>query len=164
MINRAGLRLLSRTQLGTVGFYGIKWLIRLAMLLIVPQRRDPRVATAWLMLIFMFPVGGLLLYLVFGTRRQAKVRLERQEGLRETINQRRDRLDNHTAVATPPLPANLAGVPELSKALSGIPVFGGNAAELLPVYEESIDRLIDDINHAERHVNVLYYIMGDDSM
>ena len=39
-----------------------EWTIRLIMLVYVPQRRSPAAARSWLLLIFIFPYGGLVLY------------------------------------------------------------------------------------------------------
>ena len=43
-----------------------EWSIRSAMLVYVPQRRSPVVARAWLLLIFICPWGGLVLYVTIG--------------------------------------------------------------------------------------------------
>ena len=43
-----------------------EWLIRLLMLVYVPQRRSPAAARTWLLLIFIHPWVGLGLYAIFG--------------------------------------------------------------------------------------------------
>ena len=44
-----------------LAWYGAEWLIRLGALAVVPLRRSPSAAASWLLLLFFFPVGGLLL-------------------------------------------------------------------------------------------------------
>ena len=47
-------------------YYASEWVIRLAMLVYVPQRRSAAAARAWLLLIFLLPWPGLVIYAVFG--------------------------------------------------------------------------------------------------
>ena len=41
-------------------------------------------------------------------------------------------------------------------------MFGGNSGELLADYQGTIARLVADIDAAENHVHLLYYIFADD--
>ncbi len=50
-----------------------EWIIRLIMLIYVPQRRSPAAARSWLLLIFIFPYLGLILYSIFGRAHLAAV-------------------------------------------------------------------------------------------
>ena len=43
------------------------WAICLLCLLMIPRRRDPGSAQAWLLFIFLFPWLGLLMFLVLGS-------------------------------------------------------------------------------------------------
>ncbi|MGC3966025.1 MAG: hypothetical protein QM775_01230 [Pirellulales bacterium] len=42
-------------------FYASEWIVRLVMLVYVPQRRSPAAARSWLLLIFLLPLPGLAL-------------------------------------------------------------------------------------------------------
>ena len=53
-----------------------EWAIRLAMLVYVPQRRSAAAARAWLVLIFLLPWPGLVLYALIGRIRYPRKRLE----------------------------------------------------------------------------------------
>src|SRR5436853_6660418 len=55
-----------------------EWLIRIAMLVYVPQRRTPASARAWLLLIFFLPWAGLVLYALIGRAYLPRRRLEQQ--------------------------------------------------------------------------------------
>ena len=56
----------------------LNWAIRLVMLVYVPQRRPPAAARTWLLLIFLQPIVGLLIYAVIGRIYLPKRRLEMQ--------------------------------------------------------------------------------------
>jgi len=53
------------------------WLISIIMLGILPLRRSPQAATSWLLLIFLWPVPGLILFLAIGRARGSRSRRER---------------------------------------------------------------------------------------
>src|SRR4051794_15649035 len=65
----------------------IDWTIRIGALFIVPRNRKPTAGTAWLMVIFLFPLGGLLLFLIIGSPKLPKGRREAQEILDSIIEQ-----------------------------------------------------------------------------
>jgi cardiolipin synthase len=139
-----------------------EWAIRLAMLFYVPYRRDAAAARGWLLLIFFLPWPGLLLYALFGRAYLPKWRLERQKIVSEAI----DRVYRNAQVA--PLrdgaPMQWWAALDLTSALSGFPVVGGNRFELIHDYDGALDRLIDAIDRAERHVHLMYYIYADDAV
>ena len=60
-----------------VAYYVSEWIIRIVMLLVVPQRRRPTSALAWLMVIFIQPWIGLVIYLLFGAQRVNEKRREK---------------------------------------------------------------------------------------
>ncbi|PYG53751.1 PLDc N-terminal domain-containing protein [Rhizobium sp. UGM030330-04] len=50
-------------------FLSAEWIVRLGALVIIPQRRSPSSARAWLLLIFFLPIPGLFLFLAIGNDR-----------------------------------------------------------------------------------------------
>jgi phosphatidylserine/phosphatidylglycerophosphate/cardiolipin synthase-like enzyme len=51
----------------------------------------------------------------------------------------------------------------LAENLGQMPVLGGNSAEIIVDYDAVLDRLVADIDRAEHHVHLLFYIFADDS-
>src|SRR5689334_17492888 len=62
-----------------------EWVIRLAMLVYVPQRRSPAAARSWLLLVFIFPYLGLILYWVFGRPYLPRQRIENLQRASELL-------------------------------------------------------------------------------
>ena len=58
------------------------WIIPLVMLFIVPVNRKPSSATAWLLLIFMLPYLGLLVFLLLGSPKLSR----RRRALQRTMD------------------------------------------------------------------------------
>src|SRR6187200_605302 len=116
-----------------------EWLIRIAMLVYVPQRRTPASARAWLLLIFFLPWPGLVLYALIGRAYLPRRRLAQQIRLAELMQSMPKLLGHATAHA--------AWHPEISEAarlaskLGSFEPVGGNTIELLDHYEHSLTRL-----------------------
>jgi cardiolipin synthase A/B len=69
------------TLLGILG-----WLIAIGMLFIVPVNRKPSSATAWLLLIFLLPYFGLILFLLLGSPKLPKWRRAEQNNMSQQIS------------------------------------------------------------------------------
>lgn len=59
-----------------IGLVG--WIIPFVMLFIVPTNRKPSSATAWLLLVFLLPYLGLVLFLVLGSPKLSSRRCAEQ--------------------------------------------------------------------------------------
>ncbi|HOP41508.1 MAG TPA: phospholipase D-like domain-containing protein, partial [Geobacteraceae bacterium] len=139
-----------------------EWSIRFIMLVYVPQRRTAASARTWLLLIFLLPYPGVILYALFGRIYLPRRRVEMQELASRTIRKAQEQYGVESASAVV-VPVELAQIVSLARRLGDFDVVAGNSLELLPDYAEVIDRLIDDINGAERHVRLLFYIFQDDN-
>jgi cardiolipin synthase A/B len=138
-----------------------EWAVRLTMLLYVPQRRSASAARTWLLFIFLLPWPGLAIYALVGRIRVPAFRRKLQEQASEQIKKAQAQIGSQI-VAQPDLPAQLRIIPEQARRLGMFEPFAGNAFEFLRDYAESIDRLIEDINTAKRHVHLLTYIYRTD--
>jgi cardiolipin synthase len=138
-----------------------EWAVRLTMLLYVPQRRSASAARTWLLFIFLLPWPGLAIYALVGRIRVPAFRRKLQEQASEQIKKAQAQIGAQI-VAQPDLPAQLQIIPEQAKRLGMFEPFAGNAFEFLRDYEGSIDRLIQDIDTAKRHIHLLTYIYRTD--
>lgn len=139
------------------------WVIRLGAFFVIPSRRPPAQARAWLLFFMLLPVGALVCYSVFGRiyqpQRLARLRKRTARQLTLAAGQWNDRRHNEEA----PLPGNLEGMARLAVNLSGFPITKDNAVEVFDTYAESERRLIRDIDEAQHHVHLLYYIFAADA-
>lgn len=144
------------------GFWEIAgWCIPIFMLPVIASRHMPTAAIAWMLLIFFSPWAGLAIYLLFGEnrviRRLTKTYCQRIKEVRS--------LHNPGSLA-PQFPQTLsAGTMPLeliSERLACLPSVQGNRVELLGDGNEVINRLVQDITSARKHVHLLFYIFQDD--
>ena len=140
-----------------------EWAIRLIMLVYVPRERSAAAARTWLLLIFLLPWPGLILYAIIGRVYLPKSRIEQQRQASQQICAVQAQMEK-SLVTAPALPATLDPLVSLATKLGDFEPFGGNTVELLPSYEASLDRLISEIETAQQHVHLLYYIYGDDDV
>jgi cardiolipin synthase len=145
------------------------WVLFAVALFIVPRNRKPGEATAWLMLIFLLPFLGFLLYLVLGSPKLSKQRRAMQGSMSETLTKMIDTLKQHpdwahvAAELDPPIPERYQPIVCLNQRLGTMPAIGGNSVELLPDYQGAIDRIIEEIDRAQKYVHVEYFMFADDS-
>ncbi len=135
-------------------------------LLVVPQRRPPSAARAWLLLIFFLPWPGLVFYTLIGRAYLPRRRFLVQKQIYETIRRIEPRALSGLAAAAPAVmleerPELLPAL-RLAEQLSEFPVVGGNRFELLPVYDVAIERIVAEVDGAQRYVHMLFYIFADD--
>lgn len=138
-----------------------EWSLRLLMLFYVPQRRPPAAARTWLLLIFIQPVVGVMLYATFGRPHLSRRRRELQGRVAELLRTRGKAWFSPYA-ASPQLPLHFQQAVALAERLGDFSIVGGNNLELLDGYDAAIERLIADIDAARQHVHLLYYIFRDD--
>jgi cardiolipin synthase len=138
-----------------------EWMLRIAMLVYVPQRRSPASARAWLLLIFFLPWLGFALYALIGRAYVPRRRLEMQARLAELMASMPERFQ-WMAPTLPPVMPHLAEGARLARNLGSFDVCGGNMVELLDDYQSSLERLRLDIESAQSTVHLLYYIFADD--
>jgi len=139
-----------------------EWLVRIVMLIYVPQRRSPASARAWLLLIFFLPALGLILYALIGRAYLPPRRLAQQARILELMQKMPQRVPgpDHCVAQSAP---EIAEGARLARNLGSFDVAGGNRIELLPRYQASLDRLVHDIHTARHSVHLLYYIFSDDN-
>jgi cardiolipin synthase len=147
--------------------YLLAWVIFVIALFVVPRNRKPGEATAWLMLIFLLPFVGFIVYLVFGSPKLSRQRRARQHSMSETIQERVAAVQQRPdlgALVSPPIAARYRPFVALSEKLGGMPAFAGNTVELLTDYSAAVARIVEEIDGARWYVHVEYFMFADDTI
>ena len=146
-----------------VGLVG--WILPFVMLFIVPVNRKPSSATAWLLLIFLLPYFGLVLFLLLGSPKLSKRRRAEQHTMSELISKvvaEASMQPESAAILNPEIPARDAPFVKLNASLGHLPAIAGNAIELLPEYNAVFARIAQDIDQAQHFVHVEYFATSRD--
>lgn len=134
--------------------------IAVVSLIIVPRNRRPQSALAWLLLIYVLPFIGFLLFLLLGSRRLPKRRREQQEEINTYILETTEGMDRVSKDS--PWPPWLEPIVELNRHLGAMPLVGGNTARLFTDYSDSLAAMTGAVRAATRSVHVEFYIMSVD--
>ncbi len=140
-----------------------EWAIRIVMLIYVPQHRSAAASRTWLLLIFLLPWPGLILYALFGRIYLPARRIAMQERASRSIRLVQSQIDAGFTIQ-PRLPANLQPIPAEANRLGDFEAVAGNEIRLLTDYQGAVQALLDDISAARNHVHLLSYIYGADQI
>lgn len=128
------------------------------------NKNEPRAALSWIFVCFIFPVGGPIMYFLFGINR---VRTRAR-----TLN-RRARRSLTTPIETPAheieetarqlkLPSELAALARASHQLTDRPPLKGNDVVLLENGTSAYPEMLAAIDGAQRHVYLTTYLFQTD--
>ncbi|HEY4307875.1 MAG TPA: cardiolipin synthase [Pirellulales bacterium] len=135
------------------------WLIRLGLSVRVIMRGRPVGFTlAWLSVILIFPLGGAVLYLMFGELRLGRRRADWAERIHGPYRQWLADLNGREQVDWRPLGSESQSLSQLCDSAVGIPALPGNEMRLLDNAEETFRALVVDIDAARRTVHLEFYI------
>lgn len=136
------------------------FLVAVATVLVSMNRR-PSSAIAWVLAIIFIPLLGAVAYLFVGYSKLPRPRREKQREVNDLVLARTE---------GSPLVSKGADWPEwlhsmvaLNSNLGALPMVKDNNAELLPDYDGTFDAMIAEIETAESHVHVEFYILVLDS-
>ncbi|QPM88847.1 cardiolipin synthase [Pseudooceanicola algae] len=137
------------------GYFLIRALIR--------PGRAPSSRVAWVLVMLALPALGMLGYLLFGEtnigRRRAARYRQIQSDMRAGAHRQAKEVEAGTELASP----DLRHLFQYVEAVCGVVPLRGNRARLLADSEATIDAMTADIDAAEDHVHLLFYIWLDDN-
>jgi cardiolipin synthase len=129
---------------------------------ILRPHREPASRIAWVVVIGVVPIVGILAYLMFGETNIGRRLIARAK----RVNRQLPTLAASSSAAL----VESAKVPEpyehlfrAARSISGFPTVGGNTARLFSVSDDTINSLVADIDAAREHVHVLFYIWLTDN-
>lgn len=140
------------------------------MTFIILENRSPQSTFAWMFLFFIFPIGGLVIYLLFGRDWKAFSRVNKL--IRQELN------DDLVRVLTPRLPRQDTTIAQLEKSsktaykrkllrlahsnsYSALTIH--NRLELLQDAAQKYPRFIADIEQAQHSIHLEYYVWAADA-
>lgn len=130
---------------------------------ILRPHREPASRVAWVVVILMVPVVGIVAYILvgetnIGRRRVARMRevLARLPDLEETPGAKAAQLQ-------PEIPDRYVPLFRVGHSVNGFEAVGGNRAQLLRDSNTTIESLVADIDAAKEHVHLTFYIWLPDT-
>ncbi|MDE5643971.1 MAG: cardiolipin synthase [Muribaculaceae bacterium] len=129
------------------------------ILVVVSENRNPLKSLAWVTVLLLLPVVGIILYIFFG-RSIKNTRMISRRNRRKLKN--RQKLPN---VDTRSLKLSYASRQQiaLGRSLTGAHYFPGNKVDIYTDGQSKFEDLIKDLRQATRYINLQYYIFDDDA-
>lgn len=125
---------------------------------VVMRRRSVGESLAWILVIFVFPVIGPLVYLLMGELRLGSRRAKRFVELFPPIAAWLEQLDKRFEVNWHRTGEEFEPLAKLARLSLGLPTLPGNAFELIGQWQVVFRRLVDDIDAAEKTCHLMFYI------
>lgn len=134
----------------------------IARILLRPHR-DPASRIAWMVVVGVLPLFGMLAYLLLGEVNIGRRRVERLHAVLKRMRLIPFHPDEDAADFAAAAPERHRHLFRLGHSISGFHPAGGNTARLLPTSNATIDAMAADIDSARDHVHVLFYIWLPDN-
>lgn len=145
------------TDLWTIISFSYTILVVVTVLMVVAERREPVKTLAWIMVITMFPVGGMILFMAFGrNHRKARTFMQKELFDNQLVGQVCGR-----QLRELPKCDDLADVDKhliklmLNNSRSVLTL--RNRVEILNNGEECFPRMFEDMRRAERYIHIEFY-------
>lgn len=140
------------------------WLILLSMIPVILRRQfAPGASLAWLLIIVLHPYIGAVLYLLVGESRLGPRRVEQRRQVVERLRdpaRHGDRLPHQLSAEAHP---SYESMVQQAEKICDLPVLSGNRVEFIPDAVQFLDRLIAEINSAQKTIHLNYYIFATDA-
>ena len=145
---------------GPIVLYLLDLTIKLVALGTIPTNRRPSSSLAWLLLIFVVPVLGLLIFLLIGSPfvrgRRAKIQAAANQAVVENIGKAADLPAGVT------LPPGLRGLIRLNRDLTSFPCVQGISHGLFGDEAGYIKAMAETVDSATERVHVEFFILSWD--
>ncbi len=117
---------------------------------------------AWLVVVLTLPLAGTILYALLGeVHISRKLRTSKARLLNQMKKLEHNKLQGDPA-AYQTVPQCYHAIFEYAQTINDFPLSSGNRAELMADADETRERIIEDIDQAQHHVHLLYYIWLND--
>ena len=136
------------------------WLVHIGFMAraVLRRHREPASRLAWVVVIAVLPLIGIVAYLLLG---ETNIGRHRATAMRRVLAQ----LPTPQTLCAADAAQACADIPEsyrhlfmVGKSINGFAAVGGNQAQLMGDSNATIDAIVADIDGAHEHVHLMFYI------
>ncbi|MDE6098870.1 MAG: cardiolipin synthase [Muribaculaceae bacterium] len=129
------------------------------ILVVVSENRNPLKSLAWVTVLLLLPVVGIVLYIFFGRSFKNTRMISRRNRRKLKSRQRIPNTDIKSLDLTQASRQQIA----LGRSLTGAHYFPDNKVEIFTDGRSKFESLINDLRKARHYINLQYYIFDDDA-
>jgi cardiolipin synthase len=144
---------------------GLFFLVHLAFVarVILRPHREPASRVAWVVVILVLPVVGIVAYILLGETNVGRRRVARMRQVLARLPDPGEVSGSRAAHLAQEIVDRYAPLCRVGHSVNGFEPVGGNQAQLLPDSNATIDSLVADIDAAQEHVHLTFYIWLPDN-
>jgi cardiolipin synthase A/B len=162
---RGGFHTVSEHSMMMVLWIGLVVLVHLAFIAraILRAHREPASRVAWVVVMIVLPMAGIVAYILLGETSIGRRRVAR---LREVLARLPDAEEVPGAVAAPlpsAIPNRYDPLFRVGHSVNGFEPVGGNRARLMEDSNATIESMVADIDAARDQVHLIFYIWLPDT-
>lgn len=128
------------------------------VIVVVSENRNPLKTIAWVLVLLLLPLVGLIFYYFFGEDHRKKRLISRK--MHKKIN--RKTLERIELMQTLSPPAQYKGLITLLNKEKDTPLSDGNKITFYSNGADKFDALVEELKKAQKHIHLQYYIFMDD--
>lgn len=130
---------------------------------VLRPHREPASRAAWVVVIGVLPVAGIIAYLLLGETNIGRKRVARVRKVLAAMPDVGQIPGIDAAACQPAAPELYSHLFEVGQSVNGFSPVGGNRARLMPDSNSTVDQLVADIDAAKNHVHLIFYIWLPDN-
>src|SRR5215475_11011358 len=156
---------MTESEVITALWTGIFFLVHLAVIarVILRPHREPASRVAWIVVIVVLPVIGILAYILLGETSIGRRRVSRRHAVLAAMPDLTKAPGMDSPNLQPKIPETYDHLFRLGRSVNGFEPVGGNCATLLSDSNAAIDSMVADIDAARDHVHLCFYIWLPDN-
>src|SRR4249919_1475247 len=156
---------MTKTEVLTALWTGAFLLIHLGVIarVILRPHREPASRIAWIVVIIVFPVIGILTYIFLGETSIGRRRVSRMCAVLAAMPDLTKVPGMDSANLQPKIPETYAHLFRLGHSVNGFEPVGGNCATLLADSNTAVESMVADIDASRDHVHLIFYIWLPDN-
>ena len=148
------------------GLFLINFVIALTIIFL--ERKNPSATLAWIMILFLVPAAGIIFYFLFSQNiaRQRIFRMTKYEEaiINASLNEQINAIRRGELVFTNPESKKWQDMIRLHQTYSDSFFTQDNKISVLTDGGHKFDSLIKDLKNAKQTINIMYFIVKNDSM
>lgn len=137
--------------------------LALCVRVLLRPHREPASRIAWIIVIVAMPIVGIVSYVLLGEVNIGRRRIERMRAVLERMPAVTDAPGADAESLKAAVPERYAHLFRVAHSINGFEPIGGNRAKLMADSNATIDAMVADIDAAQDHVHLLFYIWLPDN-
>ncbi|KGX92699.1 cardiolipin synthetase [Pontibacillus halophilus JSM 076056 = DSM 19796] len=128
------------------------------------ENRQPTQTLTWLLVLAVFPIVGFFFYMLFGVNYRKRKMFRRKAAMDEQAFQKIERAGSMTTIETEQMGDHQRLLFQLAQRIGNSPISFNTKTEILTNGVVKFKRLMEELEKAEHHIHMEYYIVRHDEI